>query len=89
MGDRREVGVGLGGVGGFEALVEFIEADPPLPGRLAKHVGSLLTVGVGHPHEAVVRGPGKLAHEPHLSHSTPTGNRAIDPDHTAPDWRIA
>ena len=54
-GERDQLAVGLRGVGRLQALVELLEVDAPLAGRLAQHLGDLVPVLVGDAHPARVR----------------------------------
>jgi UDP:flavonoid glycosyltransferase YjiC (YdhE family) len=47
VGNRLELGVGLGRVHGVEALVEFVHGQPAVTRGFAQHFGGALSVGVG------------------------------------------
>jgi hypothetical protein len=46
-GDGHQLAVRLGTEGRFEPLVELVEVDTAFSGRLAQHLGDLVTIVVG------------------------------------------
>jgi len=47
----HQVGVGLGGVGRLQSLVELLEVEPSLARRPAQVLGHLVALGVGDPQQ--------------------------------------
>src|SRR3954471_18772641 len=59
-GDRHQVGVGAGGVGLLQPLVELVDVEPALPRGLAKDLGDLVTLLVGDAQLRRIGAPARL-----------------------------